>query len=216
MVDFVPKVNPETDLIQKTKDALDEEKRQGAEEEDLQQEKKSSDQFGKGELKGIFDKKSAWQKTIEIKVEDIDRIKFLGVNYKTDPSLLKIRVFLYDGSVINTAFLFVARTLALKLKNLASSAYIDVNWLTRESALKFTIPVDEKHADEEITRVTQGAGEKSFSQKLKNLIVQRTWAQKLGLKNPDTGELNVEIVWVYVTVLVLALAFVAGTVFLLF
>lgn len=219
MVDFVPNIGPERNLVEKTKDALEHQGRGGGQEEEAFEQKEKEDRFGKrsgkDHLEAIFDKKNAWQKNVDVKVEDVDRVKFLGVNYKTDPSLLKIRIFLFDGSVIDTAFILIARPLALKLKNLTTSAFIDVNMLTRESLLKVIVPTDEAHADDEITRVTYGDSEKSLSKKLKDFIGKRTWAEKMGLKDSLNGEVRLEILAIYATVLLLGLFFVFGGLYLL-
>lgn len=216
MVDRIDKIKPDVYRVEETQDPLEEQRKQ---QEHEQTEEEDGDNFDrlahKTDWQILFDKTNLWKRNVEVKVEDIDRIQFLGLNFKTNPSLLKIRVFLYDGQVINTAFLSVSRSLALKLRERKKSATIDVNLLTSDPVLHLTIPTDEEQVDEEITRITGGPREKSFSKSFKRLISKKTWMQKLGIQDPVSHGINREILGIYVTVLVVISAISFGILFLI-
>jgi len=218
MVDRIDKIKQDHYRVDETQDPLEEQRKNKEEHE--QEEEEEGDSFDKMSSKTdwniLFDKSSLWERNVEVKVEDIDRIKFLGINLRTNPAVLKIRVFLYDGNVINTAFLSISRSLGLQIKNMNRTTHVDVNMLTKESSLWLTIPKDEEMVDDEITNITGTPKETSFSKTFKNLISQKTWMQRLGIIDPVSRRMNREIVGIYLTVVVVASAIIFSIVFMLF
>ena len=199
-----------------TRDALEEERSKDGNEGEDEGEPDNFDKLrDSDDLRSLFNKAHLWQRNIEVKVEDIDKIKVLGVNLKTDPSLLKIRIFLYDGQVIPTAFLSISRELGFKVRSLKDTAFIDVNVLTKERVLRITMPKDESQLDEEITKITGTVKEKTFSQTFKRLISKKSWFERLGVQAPVSKKVNNEIVWVYITVIALITVLSFGIMYLL-
>lgn len=215
MVDHIPKITDQSFRVHEAKDSTDDE---GKKQQDQQDDDQQSDNFDKLSNKTdwsvLFDQHKLWDRNIEVKVEDIDRIKYLGLNIRSNPALLKIRVFLYDGNVINTAFLSISRSLGLTLKNNLKGSFIDVNQITADTILRLTVPKDEELVDEEITRITESK-EKTFSRTFKILISKKTWMEKLGIQDPVSKRINNEILWIYLTVFIVvsALAFTAALLF---
>lgn len=215
MVDRIEKVGREGYRVDEARDSTDDQSGNAGTEDQGEGE---TDNFkklaNKTDWNVLFDKKDLWRRNVEVKVEDIDKVKLLGVNLKTNPALLKIRIFLYDSTVINTAFLAVSRDVALKFKG-ASSASIDINQLTKESSLWLTMPLNEADVDEEITRITATPKERTFSTTLKLLISKKTWLEKLGIQDPVSKSINREIMGVYITVVTLISAVTFAIVYLL-
>ena len=207
MVDRVEKTGANPYRVDETKEALDDE---GSNNQDQGDENEGdADNFDKlnkkTNWKSLFDKSDLWQRNVEVKIEEIDRIKFLGINLNTNPALLKIRVFMYDGAEIHTAFMAISRVQAMQLKNFNSSAHIDVNLLTTEASLWLTIPHDEAAVDKEITKITKGLPKEwTFSQTFRMLVSRKTWIERLGIQDPVSKRINNEIVWVYLTSLTVA------------
>lgn len=200
MVDNINKISDNLYRVHEARDSADDEdqKRNTQDDDDGDQDNfnKLSD---KTNWKVLFDKTNLWNRNVEVKVEDIDRIKLMGLNFRTNPALLKLRVFLFDGSTINTAFISVSRSLALELKSKQGTS-IDVNKLTTENSLWLTLPTDETALDDEITRITEEQPERTFSEAVKMIISGKSLLQKIGLQDPVSKRTNYEILWIYLTV----------------
>lgn len=215
MVDRIEKLNPDPYRIQESKDATDDNSgnKQDAESDN------DADNFDKLNNKTdwqiLFDKTDLWKQNTQVKLEDIDKIKLLGVNFKTNPALLNVRVFLFDGNVISSAYLSVPRELALKIKNMPKLSHLDVNMLTRESSLWLTTPKEGIVVDDEITKISHEQHEKTFSQTFKRLISRKNLVQRLGMQDPVSKRVNNEIIWIYLTALVVISAILFGVGYLL-
>lgn len=210
MVDQINKIHDNAFRVHEAKDSTEEEEQRPSNEEADGEPDVFDSLANKTNWKILFDKSNLWDRNVEVKIEDIDRIKLLGINLKTNPALLKLRVFLFDGEIINTAFLSVSRSLGLKIKN-SKDASINVNDLTNERSLWLTLPTDENLLDEEITRITSIPKEVTLSQTFRMLISKRNWMQRFGIQDPVSRRTNMEILWIYVTV-VLLIAFGVFTV----
>ncbi|MBF0105195.1 MAG: hypothetical protein HQM16_07695 [Deltaproteobacteria bacterium] len=217
MVDYVKKVGPSPYRVDEAKDSLDEDrKRQRGDDDDAEGDKDNFDKsIDQKHLKDLYGKSDLWQRDVEVKVEDVDRIKFLGLSLKTNPALLKMRIFLFDGSVMSTAFMAVSRALAMRLKNYNSSAYLDINTLTDKPTLLVALPKKEEIVDDEITSFTKGHREKTLSETFRMLISKKTLAQKLGITDENTKQVNSEILWVYLTVIIVVMVILLGGLYLL-
>lgn len=158
----------------------------------------------------LFDKSHLWQQSVDVPVEDILELKFVTVNLKTDPCLLQLKASLKDGSTYDPAFLSMSRASGLKLKNLPRGSRLPVGQVTRSRVLTLTVPKDEGRVREEITRVTRNPRERTVSYTLKRIVSRRSWLHRLGVRDPVSQRINAEIVWIYLTVLVLLAAFVFG------
>jgi hypothetical protein len=218
MVDRVDKIRfPEIRRVNPNDSATDERKRR--QQPNSEEEDEAGDGFDllseRTDWHVLFDHPHLWQQNVEILAEEVKRIQYLGINLKTDPSLLKIRVDLHDGSVIPNAYLSVARSYALQLKNLQRLAPIELKRLTSSKVLWLTIPKDEKSLREEITRVTTNATNKTFSRTVKKYLTRSTWLQKLGIQDPVSRRVKTEIVWIYVTVVVVFCFFLFGMFYLM-
>ncbi|EKD51618.1 MAG: hypothetical protein ACD_62C00215G0002 [uncultured bacterium] len=211
------KYSNQTYRVDASRDALEEERKESQDEEGDGQ--PNDDKFGSlrdgQDLQRLFEKNQLWNRNIQIKVEDIDKIKVLGLNLKTEPSLLKIRIFLYDGAVIPTAIVSVSRSLAFQIRGLKNAAFVDVNMLTKGTVLSVTVPKDENQIDEEITKITGVPREKTLSRTFKMLISKRNWLQKFGLQDPVSKKINNEIIWVYITTIALMTLLSFGVLYLL-
>ena len=64
------------------------------------------------------------------------------MNLKTDPSLLRIDIFLKGGEEISPAFLSISRILGLKMKSFNSGDEIPLNLLLVDNVLRITIPAN--------------------------------------------------------------------------
>jgi hypothetical protein len=201
--------------VDAARDALEEEREESQGEDGEEGKSDNFDKLKDGkELQSLFNKSHLWQRNIAIKTEDIDKIKLIALNINTEPSLLKIRVFLFDGTTIPTAFLSVSRSLALKLRS-SKSQFIEVNWLTREPVLRVTVPKNERDIDEEITKITHAPKEHTLSQTLKMFVSKKSWLQKLGLQDPVSMQINNEILWVYITIVALISVLSFGVLYML-
>lgn len=205
MVDRIEKMSPDRYRIEGARDALEDEGKNGGDDEG--DEAGGKDSFDKlsdrTDWNILFDQEGLWQQNRQVAVEDVATIQFLGINLKTDPSLLKVRVVGRDGQVIPTAYLSVSRYQGLQLKNSEKLAILDVKKLTKERVLWITVPRDEKKLNDEITRLTRQPKERTFSQTFKNFISRKTWLQRLGIQDPVSQRLNSEILSIYVIFLVL-------------
>ncbi|MCP5464708.1 MAG: hypothetical protein H7A33_06770 [Deltaproteobacteria bacterium] len=219
MVERVPKteLNANTYRVDESKDATDD---QSGNQQSQDQEggEGKSDAFErlseKTNWQVLFNKKELWQRNKEISLEDVDKIKFLAVNLKSNPALLTIRLFLVEDQVISTAFLAVPRTLAMQIKAQGVGSHIDPHLLSQDGKIRVTLPADDDMMDEEITRITNDPKEKSLSTTLRMLVPQKNWWQRLGIQDPVSHEINKEILIIYLTVLGLVFALGAVGLFL--
>ncbi|OVE81602.1 hypothetical protein BVY03_03095 [bacterium K02(2017)] len=217
MVDHIKKIVGETYRVDEPKETLDDDggQRHEAEEEDEQPQKDKFNQLNNNkDWRSLFDKSNLWQRNFEVKLEDIKKIKFLGLNLNTNPAILKIRVFLNDGHIIQVAFLSLSRTMALKIKKEAQTN-IDPNLLTNESSLWLTLPKDIQAVDDEITNIINTNQEKTFSQTFKMLVSKKTWLEKFGLQDPVSKRFNKEFLMIYITVIVVSLVVILSMIYLL-
>lgn len=218
MADRIDKIDPNVGAyrVQETRDALEEEKQKQQDEEGEQDQRDSFDKLSeKTDWRLLFEQQNLWKKNIEIPVEEVATIKFLGINLKTDPSLLNIRIAFHDGHVISQAFLPISRTLGFKFKNVPRLADINIKHITMNSVMKVAIPVDEASLSKEITKITQKPKkEVTFSQRVKNLIQRKSFIQKIGLQDPVSKNVNNEIIGVYAT-LVVAIVAIIFTIYIL-
>ncbi len=214
MADRIDKFDPNagTYRVDATRDSLEEEKQnQGGEDGDENQD--SFDKISeKTDWNLLFEQQNLWKKNIKIAIEDIASIKFLGINIKTDPSLLNIRIVMSNGEVLTQAFLPIARMQGFKFKSTPRLQEIDVRQITAGSVLNVTIPANEEEFNKEITKITRKpqAKEVTFSQRVKNLIHKKSWVQKIGLQDPVSKSVNNEIVGIYVTIIVVVITVMFG------
>lgn len=209
MVDRIEKIFPDRYRIEGARDALEDQGKQqnGDDEGDEAGSKDSFDKLSdRTDWNILFDQEALWQQNLQIPVEDVATVQFLGINLKTDPSLLKIRIVGRDGKVVPAAYLSVSRYQGLQLKNENKLAILDVKKLTKERVLWLTIPRDEKKVNEEITRLTRQPKEKTFSQTFKHFISRKTWMQRFGVQDPVSKRLNSEILSIYIILLILVSA----------
>jgi len=220
MVDRVHNKFDPTSLqrVNAARDALEEEKDKGGQdEEDGEGKEDGFDALAeKKNWQVLFDKNSLWKRNIELKVDEIQSVKILGVNIQSDPSLVKMRVFMKDGSDVNTAFMSVSRSVAIKLKGEQRATITDLSLLTKDLSLRVTIPQDEKRVDEEITRITKAAKEVTLSETMKSFISNKTWLERLGFRDPVTKSINTEIIWIYLTIVGVISVLVVGVSYLMF
>lgn len=218
MVDQINRITPEPNVyrVDETRDALEEETDKG---EQPGEEGQESDNFNQmmdeSDWKDLFGKSKLWQKDIQVKVDEINRIKLLGVNIKSNPAVLKVRLFFYDGNVIETAFLKIPRAVALKFRDIKSASFIDVNQLTKDPVIRVSVPKNTFQVDEEITRITGAAKEKSLSQRLKGFVAKKKLSGRLGILDPLSKHLDNEVLWIYVTIVVVISAITFGLIYLL-
>lgn len=214
MADRIDKFDPNAGVyrVQETRDSLEEEQQnQGDDEGD--ENRDSFDRLSeKTDWNLLFEQQNLWKKNIEIPVEEIASIKFLGVNIKTDPSLLNIRVALNDGQVLTQAFLPIARMEGFKFKSTPRLSDLNIKQITSGAILNVTIPANEEELNKEITKITRKpkTGEVTFSQRMKNLIHRKSLIQKIGLQDPVSKSVNNEIVGIYVTILVVVITVIFG------
>lgn len=219
MADRIDKFDPNAGVyrVQETRDSLEEEQQnQGGDEGD--ENRDSFDRLSeKTDWNLLFEQQNLWKKNIEIPVEEIASIKFLGINIKTDPSLLNIRVALNDGQVLTQAFLPIARMQGFKFKSTPRLSDLNIKQITSGPILNVTTPVDEDELNKEITKITRKpkTGEVTFSQRMKNLIHRKSLIQKIGLQDPVSKSVNNEIVGIYVTILVVVITVIFGIYILL-
>lgn len=216
MVDHVNKINQNIYRVKETSDATDEEKNQAQDgDEDAQ-----GDEFDQKNANSLTARSAGnlMSEQIEVKVEDIDRVKLLNLNLNADPSVLKVRIFMYDGEVIDTALLSVARAKALKIKATQKSAFVDVNLITDDPVIRVSVPGPGAHGDDDITRITVANRFKdiTLSQTFKFLRKQKDFLERLGLRDPNSKDVNTEYVWIYVTVLLVAAALTFSALYLAF
>lgn len=214
MADRIDKFDPSAGVyrVDATRDSLEEEKQNQSGEEGEENQDSFDKLSEKTDWNLLFEKQNLWKKNIKIPVEDIASIKFLGVNIKTDPSLLNIRIALNDGQVLTQAFLPMARMQGFKFKSTPRLSELDVRQITAGPVLNVTIPADEEELNKEITKITlkPKAGEVTFSQRVKNLIHRKSLIQKIGLQDPVSKNVNNEIVGIYVTILVVVVVVIFG------
>lgn len=214
MADRIDKIDPNAGAyrVEATRDSLEEEKQNQEEGEDGEN-RDSFDRLGeRTDWKLLFEQQKLWKKNIEIPVEEIASIKFLGINIKTEPSLLNIRIALNDGQVLTQAFLPIARLQGFKLKSTPRLSELNPRQITSGAVLNVTVPADEEEFNKEITKITRSlpAKEVTFSQRLKNLIHRKSLIQKIGLQDPVTKNVNNEIVGIYVTIFVVVIVVIFG------
>lgn len=215
-IDRIEKTNNELFRVNETKDSLEEDgKKQSDTDEDGDKDNfdKLSD---KTDWNILFNKKQLWQRDQQVRCEDISKIKFLGVNLKTDPSLLKIRIFLKDGSMVPTAFLSIPRAMGLQIQHLNRAAMVSPQSLTQAEVLRITVPVDEQKMDDEITKITAAPQEHSFSKTLRRMVSKRSLLQRFGVQDPVSLRLNREVLVIYITVILLIIVLGFGVTFILF
>jgi hypothetical protein len=207
--------NDQVYRVDARRDAMEEQQKDtGQEGGDEEKEKDHFDKLSeKTDWHVLFDKQNLWNRNIEIHADEIQSIEFLGLNLRTDPSLLNISVHMTDGTVIPTAFLAIARSMGLKFKNLQKHTSLAIGDITRDENVRVTIPIDEDEMGEEITRLTKEPKEKSLTQKLRRL--NKTWIQKLGIQDPVSKRINNEILGIYFTVLAVLSVVIFGILYLL-
>lgn len=213
MADRIDKFDPNAGVyrVQETQDSLEEEEQKGQEEGENDNQDTFNKLSEKTDWNLLFEKQNLWKKNIEIPVEDIASIRFLGINLKTDPSLLSIRVGLNDGQILTQAFLPITRLQGFKFKSMPRLSELNLNLITSGSVLRVTIPADDAAFNKEVTKIMrkpQKAKEVTFSQRVKNLIQRKSLMQKMGVQDPVSKNLNNEIVGIYVTIFMVILVIV--------
>lgn len=208
MVDRISKINPDHTRVDASRDATDEEGRRqpedDGEETDGQGEGDAFDRLrDRTDWSILIDQPRTNQKRVDVLVEDIEALKFLHINLKTNPSLLNVEVKLKDGGRFPSAYFSIPRHMALTFQHARYGSRVDPADLTEAKTIPFFVP-DVREADE-VTRVT--AVEKTFSQTVK-MLMRKTLLQKIGVQDPDTKSANPEVVWAYVTAAIVALSLV--------
>lgn len=98
------------------------------------------DDFDKTDWNLLFDKSQLWKKNIAIPKNEIEKIQYGKVNLKTDPCLLRVDIFLKNGTSIAPAFVSLARLQGLKIKNFLTGQELPIDSITNEEVLRITIP----------------------------------------------------------------------------
>lgn len=200
MVDRVYNKYGETQLyrVDATRDSLEEEKgKENPEEGEGEGKPSEFANIKKKDWQQLVDKNHLWKRNLTLKTEEVRAVKILGLNLKSDPSLIKLRIFLNDGREINTAFMSLERSRALKLQTGHESSVTDLKLLTSDQILRVTIPQDEQRVDDEITRVTKP--EVTLSETIKSLVARRSLLSALGVVDLKTNQVNKEILGIYIT-----------------
>lgn len=153
------------------------------------------------------------QKKLVVKVSEISEMRFLKINLKNNPSLLNVKVFLKDGMTYPSAYISIARHRTVAFQHLRVNAVIDVGDVTEDDKVTLFVPDLKTDFKDEVTRVTNDTGERTFSQTIK-LLVKKTWIQKIGIQDPETRKTNTEIALAYLTVAVVVLSFIFAVIWL--
>lgn len=217
MPDRIDKIDPNMGAyrVHETRESLEDGKENKEEFEGEEDERDSFDKLTeKTDWNILTSEQNVWKQNIEILKEDVLQVIFLGINLKTNPSLLNVRITLSDGHVIPIAILPISRTLAFKLKKLKRDTLIDVKEITSARSLRLAIPVNEEQLDREITRITDPHKETTLTEKVKAFISKKTLIQKIGVQDPVSKEVDNEILWVYFTIVIVLSAIIFGVVYL--
>lgn len=217
-MDRIPKINSHDHArVDATKDSTEDAGggAQPEEEEEQSRPKSPGDGFNplmdKTNWQIYLDPTRTNQKMLTLQTADISEMRFLKINLKTNPSLLNVAVTLKDGMTYPSAYVSLARHLAVSFQHEKENGRLDVRDVTEDKTLTLFVP--DVRTQEEVTRVTR-VPERTLSQTVK-MLVKKTWIQKLGLQDPDTRRTNGEIVLAYVTVIVVLLALIFAFVWLM-
>ena len=215
MVDRIDKIRfPEIRRVNASEDALEDRKRRGRDEDTAEEDEDGFNLISdRTDWQILFDQPHLWQQGLELMVEDIRALSFLGVNLKTDPSLLKVRAELQDGSIYPEAYLSVPRSFGMQIKILPRFSPLPLGKLTSGKSIWLTVPKDVAAVREEITRVTRV--EKSFSRTFKRYLSHKTWLQRLAIQDPVSRRYNAEIIGIYAILFVIFSLFVFGLFYLM-
>lgn len=215
MVDRVDKIRfPEVRRVNASEDALEDRKRRGRDNDGPEDDEDGFNLISdRTDWQILFDQPHLWQQNLELMVDEIRALSFLGVNLKTDPSLLKVRAELHDGSIYDEAYLSVPRSFGMQIKVLSRYSAIPLGKLTSGKSIWLTVPKDKAAVREEITRVT--SVEKSFSRTFKRYLSHKTWLQRLAIQDPVSRRYNVEIIGIYIILFVIFGLFVFGLFYLM-
>jgi hypothetical protein len=201
MVDRIGKIHPRGHLrVDESKDSTEDEGQSNTpDQEDDGPQDGFNSVLDKTDWRVLLDHPQSQQKRIDVPIADIAELVFIKINLKTNPSLLNVKILLKDGLVYPSAYVSVPRHVAVPLQHVRPQTVLHPEDVTEERVLAFFVPDVRVTAHEEVTVVTPE--EKTFSQTVK-LLFKRTWAQKIGIQDPDTKTPNQEIIWAYVTVAV--------------
>ena len=215
MVDRVDKIRfPEVRRVNPSDDALEDRNRRGQGQEAAEEDEDGFNLISdRTDWQILFDQPHLWQQGLELMVDEIRALSFLGVNLKTDPSLLKVRAELLDGSIYQEAYLSVPRSFGMQIKILPRFSPIPLGKLTAGKSIWLTVPKDVAAVREEITRVTRV--EKSFSRTFKRYLSHKSWLQRLAIQDPVSRRYNSEIIGIYTILFVIFGLFVFGLFYLM-
>ena len=90
----------------------------------------------------LFEKSRLWKRNIQVTSDEIDKVFYVKINLKTDPSLLRIDILLKGGATISPAFMSVSRMIGLKIKNLKMGDPIPEEYILSNKMLRITVPAD--------------------------------------------------------------------------
>lgn len=152
------------------------------------------------------------QRKVVVPVGQIQEMRFLKINLRTNPSLLNVKVLLNNASLLSSAYLSVPRHMAMTFEGYRVGDVIDVSEVSSDPVLSFFVADLKNQPGEEVTRVTDRA-ERTFSRTVK-MMLKKTWRQQMGLEDPETRMANREVILVYVTLAVIVLFFIFAIVWI--
>ncbi|EKD46976.1 MAG: hypothetical protein ACD_66C00270G0003 [uncultured bacterium] len=168
----------------------------------------------------FFDKSQLWNKNIQILKEEIAQIVFQKINLKSDPSLLRVDIFLNSGSKISPAFVSLSRAESLMLKNMLPGHLMSLDTIVKNKSLIVMVPTNpEKFIEEEkklqLKRSNKGhVLSQELSEETTTVIKQTVKNSVFILRDQKTGKIKMDVFTLYVVTLVLFFMLLTGIIWL--
>lgn len=205
--------------VEASRDALDEEKQKKQEGDDDEQ-PKNQDAFRKPVAKPLEAAKlrHAPKQTVELALDDIKQAWLHGIDLKTEPSTLFLKLQLQNATDILLVTTSVSRGLALSFKSKSANKPIALRHYFKTPTIWVQIHENWAETEEEITRISKvfsqaGSTEKTLSQTFK-LGTTGNFLERIGVLTPDAKRLNLEVVLAYLIALIVCLFLFFGILYL--
>lgn len=165
----------------------------------------------------LFEKSRLWKQNIQISRDEIEKVLFHKINLKTDPSLLRVDILLKRGEKISPAFLAVSRATGLKIKNLKQGEPIPEEYILKNNILRVIIPTNPAlFADEAKPQPAKPANPANLPPEEKTVggaVAKNRFLPEI--RDPVTGQLRLEIIFVYGVAFLILSTLITGLLLLL-
>lgn len=207
-------INPyDSYRVERARETKDDDQSKGQNPQDQESEKDGFDQgVGENLYQNLTGKSAQQKSTVSLALEDIEKAWFDGIDLKTDPSHLMLKVKTYRDERVFLLKTPVSRAQALSLKSNPVDQVINLKKIFSDQKIWVEVMKVSASPDEEVTKVSGKTQDYTLSQTVKMSEKRSLW-QRLRIVD-ENQQLNLEVALAAITATAVLIFLVIGGLYL--